>query len=53
MKPIITVNDLGHRMDFTVRISREFHLRLWLAVQLVRLAGWIVRADVRVEREAG
>ena len=47
----ITVNDLGNRMDFTVRISREFHLRLWLAVQLVHLAGWIIRANVRVETE--
>ena len=51
MKPIITVNDLDQRMDFTVRLSREFHLRLWFAVQLVRLAGWIIRANVNVLRE--
>lgn len=39
-------------MTIRVRLARRLKLRMWLALQLVRLAGRLIGAGVVCEREA-
>lgn len=38
-------------LHFTVRTSREFRIRMTLAVWLITLAAWVLGAGVQVEME--
>lgn len=37
-----------HHIQWNVRVhvTREFRFRLWLAVRLIRLAGWVLGTNV-------
>ncbi len=39
----------GLTVEIKVQFSREFRLRLWLACQLMRFAGWVLGGRVNVE----
>jgi hypothetical protein len=32
--------------------TTEMHLRLWIATRLIRLAGWVLKAEVDLMRKA-
>ena len=36
----------GVQMIVRVRVARELRYRVWLAGQLIRLAGWVLGTDV-------
>lgn len=38
-------------MNVTLHLTREFKVRYWIAVWLIRLAAWVLNCDVRVETE--
>jgi hypothetical protein len=35
----------------TVQTTREFRIRFWIALNLIRLAGWIARCETKIDRE--
>ena len=37
----------------TIHITREFRLRMWLAVQCLRLAAWLMNCRYRMEASNG
>lgn len=45
-----TVNDLRFaKMTVAIKTTKQFRLRLWLAVQLIRLAGYVLGCEIAVE----
>ncbi len=52
MAQLSTQVDVGHldtEMTIHVRILRRFRVRVWLALQMIRLAAWLFPMNVRVE----
>lgn len=47
----INLNKPLEDAEVTVVVTREFHLRLWVALRLVELAMWIAGATLTVENE--
>lgn len=47
----IGINRLSHDvvMSVTVAMTRQFRLRVWLALKLIRLATWILGCGLKVE----
>ena len=39
---------LGHAtLDLDVRVTREFKIRMWIGVRLIRLAAWVMGGKSR------
>ena len=45
----IELNHFDNRLNITVKVSREFRLRMWLAKHLLLLAARIARANIEIE----
>lgn len=47
----VTINSLGREttLTVTVRMARQFHVRLWLATQLFKLAAVVLDCNVVIE----
>lgn len=48
----VTLKKLDHvTLTVTVRVSREFRVRQWISLRLIRLAGWVMGFGVEVKAE--
>ena len=45
----IAIRSLERKVTVRVTVTREFRARLWIATQLIRLAGWFIQAEVKVD----